>query len=859
MSAFGGGVPRFNPDVTTNFRAIPTLNATAPAAAAHMLDGLGGIFNEIADGANHLQQQHVENQALQAGQAAGSQEGFDANTLDNSLTIAGQAYRKGALQTYASQLEMSRDTAFNKIQTDYLQAPEAEQSPEILKSKFASWIDGTAATLPDTIRPAFLQMARDKANPIVFDATQTFLQGQKKTAAASTQALFDLSRSKVVELGMPKSQAGQKALNTYILQGQAAIQAMDIPEADKELKTSEFLQTVRQSRILGGFMDAADKVGFMGKFLETDTHVMGLPDLETKNKMASQMHAFLSDEKFVKEANTAALTQDQQLDISMRKKGIEDAIDKGDPSVSQKSIMDFFHANPKGVSSEWTANAITKINEVREKARVERGHLNDLSNGLPFDPKDAATQGRLEKIYARMLNPEALNSPSLPVPGAVVTSNFGLRKPPNAAASTDHHGVDYAAPVGTPISPNVGGKVVFAGVMKGYGNVVKVEQDDGYTLLYGHNSRIDVKQGDKVAPGQTIALVGQSGNATGPHSHIEVVDPSGRRIDPAGYFNKPSTKPPVNPDDRLRATMAFVQKYRYIPEAFKNETVGLLYGNPQQIAEGARRIQTFQDNHASLEGFRASDIALGVRVASDLNAGISPEKAVEMAKAAMDPANANLIEGNKKRVDGLLQLPENLPDKLFDTEEWFGAVKHHPELPYVGGVFDNYHADWKKAFSDAFIATGHEEAARKLATEKIKKNWGITNVDGSPRLMKYPPEKAYALQGAPSDWIQKQLYKAVEGHAKPGNIMLVADTLTSNSAVNQRPHYGVFVKKDQGAWAPLVVNGKTQRFAPDPGAVVREMKAALVKAQAVELNKAQRLHQHLAEPWHAPKFSMTGG
>ncbi|MGE7650473.1 peptidoglycan DD-metalloendopeptidase family protein [Peribacillus frigoritolerans] len=102
------------------------------------------------------------------------------------------------------------------------------------------------------------------------------------------------------------------------------------------------------------------------------------------------------------------------------------------------------------------------------------------------------------------------------------TSNFGLRNSPGGIGSTNHKGVDWAAPAGTRIPSQTGGRVTFSGVRGGYGNAVIVNGGGGYEYLYGHNSKNLVSVGQNVTRGQTIGLVGSTGNSTGPHVHFEV-------------------------------------------------------------------------------------------------------------------------------------------------------------------------------------------------------------------------------------------------------------------------------------------------------------------------------------------------
>ncbi|MFN3877811.1 MAG: M23 family metallopeptidase [Brevundimonas sp.] len=110
-----------------------------------------------------------------------------------------------------------------------------------------------------------------------------------------------------------------------------------------------------------------------------------------------------------------------------------------------------------------------------------------------------------------------------PVRGYAINSAFGLRKLAIEAKARAHKGVDIAAPKGTTVFTAAEGEVVRTGYdAEGYGNFIEVRHPNGMSTLYGHLSRIDVANGDAVASGQRIGLVGSTGYSTGPHLHFEV-------------------------------------------------------------------------------------------------------------------------------------------------------------------------------------------------------------------------------------------------------------------------------------------------------------------------------------------------
>jgi murein DD-endopeptidase MepM/ murein hydrolase activator NlpD len=103
-----------------------------------------------------------------------------------------------------------------------------------------------------------------------------------------------------------------------------------------------------------------------------------------------------------------------------------------------------------------------------------------------------------------------------------VTSGFSMRMHPILNSWKQHNGVDYGAPIGTPVRTVGDGVVEFAGWQNGYGNVIHVRHGNERSTVYAHLSRIDVAQGQRVDQGMIIGAVGQTGWATGPHLHFEV-------------------------------------------------------------------------------------------------------------------------------------------------------------------------------------------------------------------------------------------------------------------------------------------------------------------------------------------------
>ena len=121
--------------------------------------------------------------------------------------------------------------------------------------------------------------------------------------------------------------------------------------------------------------------------------------------------------------------------------------------------------------------------------------------------------------------------------GYQLTSGFGMRW------GSMHPGQDFAVPVGTPVKSMSTGTVIFAGWQGGYGNKVEIQYWDGTVSWFAHNSRLLVRKGENVAPGEVVSLSGNTGHSTGPHVHVEIHPNDGSPVPPIPWLKKIGAMP----------------------------------------------------------------------------------------------------------------------------------------------------------------------------------------------------------------------------------------------------------------------------------------------------------------------------
>ncbi|MDR1023624.1 MAG: M23 family metallopeptidase [Prevotellaceae bacterium] len=145
-------------------------------------------------------------------------------------------------------------------------------------------------------------------------------------------------------------------------------------------------------------------------------------------------------------------------------------------------------------------------------------------------------------VYAREKEEMIFCIPSIqPInlsdPKVHFSGGYGWRSDPFYKVRTFHHGIDFGGPVGTPIYAAGSGRVEKAEFnWGGYGNMVLIDHGFGYHTRYAHLSAINVQKGDKIARGQIVGLMGDTGRSRGTHLHYEVLFKN-QDVNPINFFN----------------------------------------------------------------------------------------------------------------------------------------------------------------------------------------------------------------------------------------------------------------------------------------------------------------------------------
>jgi len=176
-------------------------------------------------------------------------------------------------------------------------------------------------------------------------------------------------------------------------------------------------------------------------------------------------------------------------------------------------------------------------NALEQNQKAQQAAFDEIDR---LEAESKALTEKIRKLQATQAGKGSLSGngtiSTWPVPGYYeITSPFGWRTHPITKKRSMHTGTDVGAPTGTKLHAAGAGVVIMAGWNTAYGNMTIIDHGSGISTLYGHQSRLDVSEGQSVEANQVIGAVGSTGWSTGAHLHFEV-RVGGNPTDPLQYF-----------------------------------------------------------------------------------------------------------------------------------------------------------------------------------------------------------------------------------------------------------------------------------------------------------------------------------
>jgi murein DD-endopeptidase MepM/ murein hydrolase activator NlpD len=156
--------------------------------------------------------------------------------------------------------------------------------------------------------------------------------------------------------------------------------------------------------------------------------------------------------------------------------------------------------------------------------------------GSQLDDREAQL-GVLESVLMNKNLSDRVYPKGRPVKSGWMSSYFGRRTDPFTGKPANHRGVDFAGKLGAEVVAVADGVVTWSSARYGFGKLIEINHGNGYATRYAHNSENLVSVGEEVRKGQTVALMGDTGRATGPNLHFEVLH-RGHRVNPVKFIRQ---------------------------------------------------------------------------------------------------------------------------------------------------------------------------------------------------------------------------------------------------------------------------------------------------------------------------------
>ena len=252
----------------------------------------------------------------------------------------------------------------------------------------------------------------------------------------------------------------------------------------------------------------------------------------------------LAVDVYIGRIRPGSLLESADLTAGVRRAAILDAVtgDRGD-LVDRLRAMESDLEDVALSADDAIADAQARQRELESSIRVldrriaakedVKGELQERITAYEGEIRDFERQEYLMAILIDNLIAEELRKSAadltkesgqgfiMPIEGRL-TSPFGLRKHPIFGMVRQHNGVDFGCVRGQPIWAAKAGKVIFAGLKSGYGNVVLIEHEGPVITLYAHQQELLVSAGHRIEKGEVLGRCGSTGWSTGPHLHFEV-------------------------------------------------------------------------------------------------------------------------------------------------------------------------------------------------------------------------------------------------------------------------------------------------------------------------------------------------
>lgn len=410
--------------------------------------------------------------------------------------------------------------------------------------------------VPGGVLPAndHVELAADRVNQIVAEAAENFAYAESPLAWSKGDAKLQLASYRPDEVERPRLMP-----NTTVMQKSAEDDGDDLNDEMIAGAETKNFEVGKGDTLMGLFLKAGADKGLAATILDCIEPVFKADDLKPGQHVQFRLVPVPSDTGQMEPLRVSIFDKDGSHIVTASRDGDGDFVASTEATPDQAKLQQasnratlyqaFYHT---ALEQHIPADTILKLLRVNSydvdfKQKVHPGDSFEVF----FDGADGNDDGALGELlytsmtvagqtrkFYRFRTPDDTvdyydeNGDSAkkflmrnPIKGGRYTSGFGMRMHPLLHRMRMHTGVDWAAPLGTPILAAGDGIVEMAERRGGYGNFVKIRHANGFSTGYGHMLRFapGMEPGVHVKQGQVIGFVGSTGRSTGPHCHFEIL------------------------------------------------------------------------------------------------------------------------------------------------------------------------------------------------------------------------------------------------------------------------------------------------------------------------------------------------
>lgn len=293
--------------------------------------------------------------------------------------------------------------------------------------------------------------------------------------------------------------------------------------------------------------------------------------------------------------------------------------------------------------------------------------------------------------------------------------------------------------------------------------------------------------------------------------------------------------PELTPNQKAQMNAEYVLKTGVMPSQLESFIrTHVRYGDPEQRAYTAEIVSEIANSNPLILKLKDPDISYAVQFSDLVQNGATPEHAVEILDQQFAPDQKEIRSKRETEFKALGIDPRVEISEMY-TSKFLGVRGRRKELTEIPNISDTMLTEYRSIFEQEYLLSGDENIARERTKQRVNKVFGLSEVTGTSRIVMYPPEKFYEVDGVNNSWIREQMLstaKTFSPDVADEDVFIANDPLTAQEAKTNTPSYPVMIRGQNGfEYLRDQETGDIVRFLPDRKPVIDRKNMELRESQ----------------------------